>query len=148
MSSAPRMTKPEPNDDLRYAVERHIENMERAIVEAKRFLEDLERGPDARDLEVLKLLHAGGGVDFTGAAPFEAIRRFLQHVGTMQPRWVILRALLLSRVPLGNDPKKTVNQSISTNVGIGKLIEPHPLKDGRGPSEDSMVGLPGMKFGR
>jgi len=149
MSSLPVMKNIEGStEELRLAVQHHIDRMKQAIVEAQRFLEYLERGPDARDLEVLKLLYGNGGVDLGGLDTLEAIMKFLAHVGQPQPRWVIFRALALSRIDLGDQPQKTVNQSISTNVNGRKLAEPHPLRDGRGPSEMSMVGLPGMKFGR
>jgi len=141
------MKKTQGNEGLRRAVERHIEDMERSIVECRRFLEDLDRGPDARDLEVLKLINPEGRdpLDLsTASKPYEAIQKFLEYVGSPQPRWIISRAMILGRAPLGKYVEKTVDQSITTNVTNGKFREPHPLRDKRGPSEMSVVGLPEM----
>lgn len=146
MSSVPITKKNRAgNEGLRRAVERHIEELKRSIVDCERFLEDLDRGPDARDLEVLKLLYPEGreALDLsTASRPYEAIKMFLEYVGEPQPRWVISRALILARAPLGKFAEKSIDQSISTNVTNGKFAEPNPLRDKRGPSEKSMVGLP------
>lgn len=148
MSSVPMTKKTQAgNEGLRREVERHIEDLKRAITESERFLEDLDRGPDARDLEVLKLLNPEGRAPLdlsTATRPYEAIRMFLEYVGSPQPRWIISRAMILGRAPLGKYAEKSVDQSITTNVTNGKFAEPKPLKDKRGPSENSIVGLPGM----
>ncbi|HEY2496575.1 MAG TPA: hypothetical protein VGK24_05860 [Candidatus Angelobacter sp.] len=68
---------------------------------------------------------------FTNMSPFDAICSFLKRVGNPQPRAIIITAVIEGGASLGAHKEKSINQSISTNVGLKKLKE-----------KNGLVGLP------
>lgn len=65
----------------------------------------------------------GPGFNFAGLKPYEAICEFLKIMGKPQTREAIMNAVIKGGTRLGVLKEKSVNQSISTNVGLGKIKE-------------------------
>jgi hypothetical protein len=79
--------------------------------------------------EQLQAIDKGEGtsLDFVGMAPYEAICEFLKIMGKPQTRDGIIHAVIEGRARLGQVKEKSINQSISTNVGLKKLKEMNDL---------------------
>lgn len=60
---------------------------------------------------------------FQNMPPYDAICSFLKREGKPQTRFVIIQAVIEGGARLGARKEKSVNQSISTNVNLGKLKE-------------------------
>jgi hypothetical protein len=60
---------------------------------------------------------------FRGMAPYDAICSFLKRQGKPQTRFVVIQAVIEGGARLGEHKEKSINQSISTNVGLKKLKE-------------------------
>ena len=64
---------------------------------------------------------------FQNMKPIEAICAFLKRQGKPQTRFVIIHAVIAGEARLGKNKEKSINQSISTNVGLKKLKESNRL---------------------
>lgn len=60
---------------------------------------------------------------FVNMNKFEAICSFLKREGKPRDRGVIIQAVIEGGAQLGDYKEKSINQSISTNVGLNKLKE-------------------------
>jgi len=60
---------------------------------------------------------------FRDRIPYDAICEFLKLRGKPQTRFVIIQAVIEGGARLGEHKEKSINQSISTNVGLKKLKE-------------------------
>ena len=108
MSSMPER---KPDSDFRVRVRQEIEEYEGKI----RLLRRLEA--DWADLE--KSLPAKGLEGrFIGMSKLEAVCDFLRLEQRPMPREVIIQALIDGGLKLGKFKQKSINQSISTNIGL------------------------------
>src|SRR6476661_5917086 len=64
---------------------------------------------------------------FQNMRPYDAICDFLKRQGEPQTRFTITQAAIEGEAKLGADKEKSINQSISTNVGLKKLKEKNDL---------------------
>jgi hypothetical protein len=64
---------------------------------------------------------------FQNMIPYDAICAFLKRQGKPQTRLVIIQAVIEGGARLGDNKEKSINQSISTNVGLKKLKEKNGL---------------------
>lgn len=121
MSSMPER---KPDSDFRARVRREIEEYEGKIRLLRRLEADwvdLEKSLPAKGLEGM----------FQNMTPYDAICAFLRREQIPQNRDVIIQAVIEGGAQLGVHKEKSINQSISTNVGLKKLKE-----------KNGLVGLP------
>jgi hypothetical protein len=76
---------------------------------------------------------------FQNMKPYDAICAFLKRQGKPQTRFAIIRAVIEGGAKLGADKEKSINQSISTNVGLNKLREMNGLVGLTWPDEKFMT---------
>jgi len=115
MSSMPEQ---KPTD--RASVRQKIENLEAELQAWKTLdqqLELIERNASTKGLKGL----------FLNMPPYDAICAFLTREGKPRTREVIIAAVIEGGARLGKDKDKSINQSLSTNVGLKKLKEMNGL---------------------
>lgn len=116
MSSMPEQREPQ----MIAVVRQRIERLERELAVLKKTeqgLLALESGEPSMGLSG----------SFVNLSPYDAICQFLRREGKPQTRATIIRAVIEGGAKLGTHKEKSINQSISTNLGLNKLKEANGL---------------------
>ena len=116
MSDMTEMPPASSPAEFRRLLRQRIESLERELLA----LHALEAEYEAIEQNAPSL---GFKNAFLNMEPYDAIHAFLKSIGVPQTREAIIKVLIASGAKLGQNKKKSINQSITTNVNHRKLKE-------------------------
>jgi len=114
MSDMPQMPPASSPAEFRRLLRQRIENLERELLA----LRALEAEYEAIEQNTPSLRFKDA---FANMQPYDAIHAFLKSVGMPQTREAIIKGLIASGANFGQNKRKSINQSITTNVKLDKL---------------------------